>query len=120
MVESELVQISLEEEKQKNDKSHKQDISQIEHNCKESLQRSLPLGYILKIQLICLEISLETSLKLDSLLLELSQLMHTIILSDFPLLRLPFFHKISGPKDVNERVNEDKDVVEASQGAGSY
>lgn len=38
--------------------------------------------------------------------------MHTIILSNFPLLRLPLLHKIGGPEDVDEGIDEDEDVVE--------
>lgn len=119
LVEAELVEIGLEKEEQKDHKPHKENVSKIEYHCKESLQRCFPLGDILEIELICLEIPLERAFKLDSLFLELCQLMHSVILSDFPLLRLPFFHKVGGPEDIDKGIDEDEEVVEASQRAGS-
>lgn len=50
--------------------------------------------------------------------MKLIQLMHTVILSDLPLLRLPLLHKVGRPEHVDEGIDEDEDVVEASQGAG--
>lgn len=119
LVQAQLVEVCLEKEQQQDHQRHKQHVCQVQDDCEDGFENCLPLWHVLVVQLIRLEVTLKRPLELHTLLLELRQLSHSVILWKLAFFCLPGFDQVGGPKDVDEGVDEDEDVIEGGEFAGA-